>query len=105
MSSTIVPGQALEPAVIEDPDVLEKEGPQPVGSGRSWGFHIVSQAMLMFWAVLVIFPFVWMIYSSFKTEREIGSRPFHLPAELQWDNFSRAWSAASFPTRSTFARR
>ena len=98
MSSTIVPGQALEPAVIEDPDVLEKEGPHPVGSGRSWGFHIVSQAMLMFWAVLVIFPFVWMIYSSFKTEREIGSMPFHLPSELQWDNFSRAWNAANIDT-------
>lgn len=100
--STVVPGQVPVPDAVEDsveePATPVSNNPKPVGSGRNWGFHIVSQAMLMFWAVLVIFPFIWMIYSSFKTEREIGSLPFHLPSELQWDNFNRAWNAANIDT-------
>jgi N-acetylglucosamine transport system permease protein len=59
-----------------------------------WLLAVGSQIMLGIWAVLVIFPFLWMIITSLKTNREIQRDPFGWPAELQWDNFSRAWNAA-----------
>ncbi len=52
------------------------------------------QAVLLGWAILVIFPFLWMIMTSFKTDREIIFDPWKLPATLQWNNFERAWTQA-----------
>jgi N-acetylglucosamine transport system permease protein len=56
--------------------------------------NAVSQLLLAFWAIVVIFPFVWMIVTALKTDPEILSSPWTLPAALQWDNFSRAWTQA-----------
>lgn len=55
---------------------------------------VVTQLLLVFWAVLVIFPFVWMIFTAFKTNSEILFSPWDLPASLQWRNFSNAWNNA-----------
>jgi N-acetylglucosamine transport system permease protein len=57
-------------------------------------FSAVAQVLLIFWAILVIFPFVWMIVTSLKTDPEILSSPWTFPAALQWDNFARAWTEA-----------
>jgi N-acetylglucosamine transport system permease protein len=54
----------------------------------------VSQLLLAFWTIVVIFPFAWMLVTALKTDPEILSSPWTLPAALQWDNFSRAWTQA-----------
>ena len=58
----------------------------------------VSQSLINFslalWAVIVILPLVWLLYSSFKTDPEIFFEPWALPETLQWANFERAWVAA-----------
>lgn len=95
---TAIPGQTPDPVKAEAMLNASRDDFEPAGQSRRIGFHILSQIPLMVWAVMVIFPFVWMIYSSFKTEREIGSTPFALPAELQWDNFVRAWTSANIDT-------
>lgn len=72
-------------------------GPQLVGARLGFGgltFSAVSQLLLAFWTVVVIFPFAWMIVTALKTDPEILSSPWSLPAALQWDNFSRAWTEA-----------
>ncbi|RIK58505.1 MAG: sugar ABC transporter permease [Chloroflexi bacterium] len=59
-----------------------------------WGTRlsgILLQALLWLWALIVIFPMVWLLYSSFKTDQEIFFSPWTLPAALQWDNFRRGW--------------
>jgi N-acetylglucosamine transport system permease protein len=53
--------------------------------------NILLQALLWLWALLVIFPMVWLLYTSFKTDQEIFFSPWTLPATLQWDNFRRGW--------------
>lgn len=67
-------------------------------AGRSgvgtWLFHGVSHTLLIFWALMVIFPFLWMIMTSFKTDPEILFSPWNFPDTLQWSNFSRAWNEA-----------
>ena len=39
--------------------------------------------------VLVMFPFLWMIILSFKTNAEIMSSPLSLPETLNFDNYMR----------------
>jgi N-acetylglucosamine transport system permease protein len=46
------------------------------------------------WSVIVIFPMLWVLVSSFKTSREIFFSPWLPPERLMWDNFARAWSEA-----------
>ena len=53
-----------------------------------------AQVLLGLWAVMVIFPFLWMIMTSFKTDPEIIFSPWELPSSLQWDNYARAWNEA-----------
>jgi N-acetylglucosamine transport system permease protein len=53
-----------------------------------------SQIILIFWSVAVIFPMVWMVFSSFKTDQELFFSPWAPPKELQWNNFARAWTNA-----------
>ena len=55
---------------------------------------VSTQTVLIGWAVTVIFPMIWMIYSSFKTDQELFLSPWGPPVELQWDNFARAWTKA-----------
>lgn len=79
-------------------DLTPKSGGsmQAVGKKSSGqvAMSVATQAMLIFWAVLVIFPFLWMIMTSLKTNTEILFSPWDLPASPQWQNFSNAWTNA-----------
>jgi N-acetylglucosamine transport system permease protein len=72
-------------------------------AGPRFGFanltvNAISQILLVFWAIAVIFPFVWMVVTAFKSDPEILSSPWSLPANLQWGNFTRAWTEARIGT-------
>lgn len=56
--------------------------------------NVLINGTLLFWAVLVILPMVWLVMTSFKTDTEILTSPWTLPAIPQVDNFERAWNAA-----------
>lgn len=63
---------------------------------RKLGLHrmiwdIPIYLILIFWALLVILPIVWLIYSSFKTNRELYASVWGLPSQLSFENFRRAW--------------
>ena len=53
-----------------------------------------THLVLGLWAIAVVFPMAWMIYSSLKTDQELFFSPWALPKTLQWDNFVRAWNDA-----------
>jgi ABC-type glycerol-3-phosphate transport system permease component len=38
------------------------------------------------------FPALWMVYSAFKTNREIFRKPYALPETWQWGNLGKAWT-------------
>ena len=49
--------------------------------------------------VLVMFyPTVWMVYSAFKSNREIFKTPFALPSEWRWGNLVEAWQVGGLGT-------
>lgn len=57
-------------------------------------FSGFSHAFLLVWAVMVVFPLLWVVLSSFKDDAQILKDPLSLiPHSLHWDNFSRAWGA------------
>ena len=50
-------------------------------------------AVLLGYAAWVVYPMVWMVYSSLKTDAAIAHAPFALPAfgDLRFDNYGHAW--------------
>jgi N-acetylglucosamine transport system permease protein len=54
----------------------------------------LGHVALAVWAVIVIAPILWTILASFKNTAEIFSSPWTMPAELRWENWSRAWTKA-----------
>ncbi len=50
---------------------------------------------LILWSLMVIFPMVWVVASSLKTDKEIFMSPWQLPSQLMFDNFVRAWGKAN----------
>ena len=67
----------------------------PVAKQRiNGGINLPAMALngfLLLWAALVVFPMLWLLYTSFKTDREIFASPWSFPTVLQWDNFRRGW--------------
>lgn len=48
----------------------------------------------IFFAVLALFPFLWITMNSFKNNKEIYGSPFKLPATFKFSNYVDAWSTA-----------
>lgn len=55
----------------------------------------VVRLFLIFVTVITLYPVVWNILSSLKTNKEFISSPFSLPQGMALDNFSRAWTQAN----------
>ena len=52
---------------------------------------IVIYAILILWAVLTIFPFVWVVLNSFKPSAEVLRSSFALPQEFTLANYQNAF--------------
>jgi ABC-type glycerol-3-phosphate transport system permease component len=50
------------------------------------------------YALWVVFPMIWVAYSSLKADETIFRDTFALPpaGDLRWDNYARAWGEARF---------
>ncbi|HEY0946749.1 MAG TPA: carbohydrate ABC transporter permease [Opitutaceae bacterium] len=59
---------------------------------------VVILAILGAYALWVIFPMLWVAYSSLKADEAIFRDAFALPAidDLRFDNYARAWREARF---------
>lgn len=55
---------------------------------------MLTSAILFPICILWIYPFLWMVAASLKTEREIYSGLGLIPEVPQWENYSRAWTVA-----------
>jgi len=70
-----------------------------VGSRRrpgKWG-RVLTYAVLLGGAVVLLIPFVFMVSSSLKTEAEVASGSFSLlPEHVQWQNYPQSLSQMRF---------
>jgi raffinose/stachyose/melibiose transport system permease protein len=55
--------------------------------------RLVVWAGLAALVVAVLYPLLWMVFSSFKNNQEVFASPWGLPGELRWGNFARAGNA------------
>ncbi|WP_433086117.1 carbohydrate ABC transporter permease [Dactylosporangium sp. CA-052675] len=53
-----------------------------------------SHVFLFGWALLTTFPLLWAVVSSFKSDDEILTDAWSLPASLRFSNWARAWNEA-----------
>jgi multiple sugar transport system permease protein len=57
--------------------------------------HLIFAIVLAFFLVSILFPFYWMVSSSFKTYAEIGDRkPVYIPSALRLDAYQELFDPA-----------
>ena len=72
-----------------------------IASKLNWQRFIFLMLLFMFLAVIV-FPFYWMVSSSFKSRAEIGGRePVYVPAEFRFDAYQELFDP-SHPSYQNF---
>ena len=66
----------------------------PRAPPRRWRFTL----LLLAYFVLVVFPMVWVGYTSLKPDKDVFAHPFRPPAwsEVHWSNYPNAWVKAHF---------
>ena len=70
-------------------------GRAAVGGSRAGAkiFNGFSHLFLAVWAIMVVYPLLWVVMSALKTDSEVIRKPLSLfPETLQWGNFARAWT-------------
>ncbi|WP_255951883.1 carbohydrate ABC transporter permease [Streptomyces odontomachi] len=66
---------------------------------RRLAAQAVLYAALAVVAVAVLLPFVWMLVSSVKNDRDVFTVPIQwIPTHYQWDNFRRIWTEIPLAT-------
>lgn len=54
---------------------------------------ILIYLFLIILAFIYLAPLVWMLFVSLKDNGEIFTSPFTLPQQIQWENYTFAWTA------------
>ncbi|RIV39951.1 carbohydrate ABC transporter permease [Micromonospora radicis] len=91
---THTPGDQAGPDQAPPPDRTPGRG-AAVGGSRAGAriFNGFSHLFLAVWAVMVVYPLLWVVMSALKTDSEVIRKPLSLfPEQLQWGNFARAWT-------------
>ena len=61
-------------------------------------YNILVNVPIMFLSITCIFPVVWLLYSSVKTDQEFALNPAALPKEIHIENYVTAFTKAHFGT-------
>ncbi|MEE1926783.1 carbohydrate ABC transporter permease [Streptomyces sp. TRM 70351] len=74
-----------------------RDGDRPGAGGRPAGaegrtLNAFSHGFLALWAVMIVFPLVWIVLGAFKTDAEIGTSAWSVPSNWAWDAFGRGWA-------------
>jgi raffinose/stachyose/melibiose transport system permease protein len=75
---------------------MTEEMPRLRNAPLSW--RVAAYILMLIFAVLTIFPLLWLFYSSFKPHAEIVVHPLGLPRHPSLGNYFRAWELGSLGT-------
>ena len=68
---------------------------RPKLRGKELILAILRWILIIFFAVYTLFPLIWLVISSLKTNFEfLAGSPFALPAKPQWINYTNALTVA-----------
>ena len=59
---------------------------------KKWASLIPSYVLLGLWSLFTVFSILWVIASSFKSNRELFTAVWSLPSALNFDNYIKAWT-------------
>jgi len=60
--------------------------------------RLTIRTILIIWSVIVIYPLIWTIQTSLKSNREFYQSIWALPRDFQWENYVRAWNQSNVST-------
>jgi raffinose/stachyose/melibiose transport system permease protein len=58
--------------------------------------RLLPALVLVVITVFVLYPFVFVIFTSLKTDKEVTINPLGLPQQWLWQNYREAWVEANF---------
>ena len=64
--------------------------------------YILNYTLLIVLGIVIIYPFFWLIGSSFKTSTEIFSDPSFIPKDPTIDGYINGWKGAGLTSFGTF---
>ncbi|MEZ4595390.1 MAG: carbohydrate ABC transporter permease [Chloroflexota bacterium] len=67
----------------------------PAGGSGPLGPRILVSVAFLVIGVVFVFPMIWMVLSSFKTNRDIFRSPFGLPKEIDLGRWVEAWEVGN----------
>ena len=57
---------------------------------------VLSYILLVFFTLIVLLPFIWMLLSSFKSQRELFRYPpTFFPGKWMFSNYAKAWNSGT----------
>ena len=62
---------------------------------RISSFHVLSRLILIIYSIIVIYPLIWTVMTSFKSTTEFYANPWALPSSLKLDNYLNALETAN----------
>ena len=65
-------------------------------------FTIVTHVVMILLGIFMLYPLIWMLFSSFKTNSEIFGSMSLLPKEPIWDSFAKGWNGTGRITYTTY---
>lgn len=87
----MLPGARIK---TENSDQLTQKGKISVHRRRLKKRELITHLILLPICFFWIYPFLWMVSASLKTDREIYAGLNLIPNGLRWENFERAWTVA-----------
>lgn len=63
---------------------------------------VITYGLLTVIGIVMVYPLLWMISASFKTNREIFSSLSLMPTEILWDGYSKGWQSSGQYTFATY---
>jgi multiple sugar transport system permease protein len=86
---------AADPQVITSTRVENRAPRRP----HDWLWRLLTLAVLVFFAIIMVSPFLWLVSSSLKSQIQIFSYPPEwIPDPIRWENYTRALTYKPFAT-------
>ncbi|EFH82687.1 carbohydrate ABC transporter permease [Ktedonobacter racemifer] len=56
--------------------------------------RLINHIVLFLFSLIIVYPIIWTVIASFKTQSDLLSNIWGLPRSLAWQNYTNAWQTA-----------
>jgi len=79
--------------------MIQKEQRMVLTTPVEKAYRAIGSVIMVLIAIISLFPFIWALISSFKTNQQILSSAFSMPTALDFSGYSVAIKIANIPNR------